>query len=224
MERHLKIAIGLCVCLSLVGCRGKQVARVLNPHEQDMVGSHSAGASTWKPLVNESVSRLLGRHCSEVVPASAEGIPAPPAGIGRRVCFIGVENASAEEIGDFRDQIYEQIDASISGAQLYSLVSRRFVEAGLRQTRFHPQDLFVPSNRRAFAAAMEQIDSPIDYLLFAKITSGTTDSNGKDYQRDYMLTLELVDVHSGAYDKESATLRKNYASSLIGKARNRIRR
>lgn len=224
MDRHLRIALGLCVCFSLVGCRGQQVARVLNPNEQDMVGSHTAGASTWKPLVDESVSRLLGRHCATVVPASGEGMPIAPAGSGGRVCFIGVENASAEEIGDFRDQIYEQIDASISGAQMYSLVSRRFVEAGLRQTRLHPQDLFIPANRQSFSAAMEQLEAPFDYLLFAKITSGTTDNNGKDYQRDYMLTLEMVDVRSGAYDKESATLRKNYASSVLGKVRNRIRR
>ncbi|MFK7820196.1 MAG: penicillin-binding protein activator LpoB [Planctomycetaceae bacterium] len=224
MERRTTIAAGLLLCVALTGCRGKQVARVMNPHEGDMVGSHAAGASTWKPLVNESVAKLLGRHCSEIVPASAEGLPMPPAGAGRRICFIGVENASAEEIGDFKNQIFEQIDSSISGANMYSLVSRRFVEAGLRQTRLNPQDLFLPANRRQFAGVMEQINSPIDYLMFAKITSGTTDSNGKDYQRDYMLTLELVDVHSGQYDKESATLRKNYASSLMGKARNRVLR
>ena len=46
-------------------------------------------------------------------------------------------------------------------------------------------------------------------MLYAKITSGTTRKR-KDTQRDYMLTLEMVNVKTGDYDKESATLRKAY--------------
>ncbi len=51
-----------------------------------------------------------------------------------------------------------------------------------------------------------------------KLTSGTTESN-HDYQRDYVLTLEVVDVQSGAYDKESAKVRKGYHKSRLGKWR-----
>ena len=54
-----------------------------------------------------------------------------------------------------------------------------------------------------------------DFLLFAKITSGTTRSN-KDYQRDYLLTLELLDIHTGEALKESADLRKGYHKSKLG--------
>jgi hypothetical protein len=71
-----------------------------------------------------------------------------------------------------------------------------------------------------FSAALGKMEQPFDYLLFAKITSGTTESN-KDYQRDYLLTLELVNVESGDSDKESAELRKGYFKSAIGKLRNR---
>ena len=35
---------------------------VRNPGEADMVGSHTAGAETFKPLVEEAVSKLLARH------------------------------------------------------------------------------------------------------------------------------------------------------------------
>ena len=31
-----------------------------------MVGSHEAGAETWKPLIDESVARMLGRACTDV--------------------------------------------------------------------------------------------------------------------------------------------------------------
>ena len=65
-----------------------------------------------------------------------------------------------------------------------------------------------------FAAAMEQMGNPINYLLFAKTTSMSTKSNG-DSQRDYQLVLELVDTATGDYDKESATLRKGYHKSKL---------
>ena len=52
---------------------------------------------------------------------------------------------------------------------------------------------------------MEQQGQPFDFLLYATLTSGTTRVN-KDYQRDYLLTLEMVNLHNGEYDKQSATL------------------
>ena len=54
--------------------------------------------------------------------------------------------------------------------------------------------------------------------MFGKLTSGTTESN-HDYQRDYLLTLELVNVQTGHYDKEAAKIRKGYHPSRIGKWR-----
>lgn len=97
------------------------------------------------------------------------------------------------------------------------MISRRFVEAGLRQAHIGPADLFVPANQRMFTAVMEEMQQPFDYLLYAKVTSGTTVSNEKNYQRDYLLTLEMVNVHDGSYDKESAMLRKGYHKSRLGK-------
>jgi hypothetical protein len=97
-------------------------------------------------------------------------------------------------------------------------VSRKFVEAGLRQAGLRSDDLFVPNNRRNFVAVMEQQEQPFDYLLFARITSGTTENNG-DYQRDYLLTLELVNVATGDFAKESAELRKGYHKSKLSKLR-----
>ena len=60
----------LAALLTATGCRGKQVAHILNEDDQDMVGSHTAGAETWKPLIEQSVGQLLARQCSEIHPAS----------------------------------------------------------------------------------------------------------------------------------------------------------
>ncbi len=139
--------------------------------------------------------------------------------VPKRICFVGVENQSVEEIGDFKEQIYEQINTLLLNSDTFDPISRRYVVAGLEQTRLRPDALFLPDNMQLFTATMAQQGQPFDYLLFAKLTSGTTEKN-RDYQRDYLLTLELVDVQTGQFDKESAKIRKGYHVSRIGKLRN----
>lgn len=203
--------------IAAIGCRGGQSAQVLNDCQRDMVGSHCAGAETFKPLVNEAVTKLLERQMAVIQPVSAPVPPGPPG--PKRICFVGVENKSAEEICDFKDQIYEVIDSRIIESGVFQSISRRYVEAGLRELRLRPDQLFLPAHQRQFLAMMEQQGQPFDYLLFATITSGTTRNNG-DYQRDYLLTLEMVNIQTGQPDKECATLRKGYYKSCAGKWKN----
>jgi len=207
--------IGGAAAAASIGCRGRQTAQVLTDDKKDMVGSHAAGAETFKPLVQESVARLLGRQHQRIQMVSSHELPAPP----KRICFVGVENKSAEEIGDFKEQVFEAIDTKIRESGQFVVLDRRFVEAALRDTRMRPDDLFAPGNMRTFTAVLERESQPFDYLLFASITSGTTKSN-QDYQRDYMLTLSLVNIASGESDKESAELRKGYNKSVWAKIKN----
>lgn len=206
---------GLPVAALALGCRGHQYGHVLDDSQADMVGSHTAGAETFNPLVDEAVARLLARQESQFHHASYPEGPLPP----KRICFVGVENRSAEDLGDFKEQLYEQIDNQILAAPMFDPVSRRYVEAALFQLRLRPDALFLPENMRLFAATLEQQGQPFDYLLFARLTSGTTENN-HDYQRDYLLTLDLVDIHTGQYDKDSAKIRKGYHHSRLGKWRN----
>jgi hypothetical protein len=208
---HRRVFLSLAAAAGgelLSGCRGNQFAAVRTPDKPDMVGSHTAGAETFKPLVEQAVGELLARHAPQVVPASASTLPPPPL----RICFVAVENKSAEEIGDFKDQIYQTIDLHIVQSHVFQPVNKRFVDAGLAQTRLRPDQLFVPQNMRAFQIVLEQQGQPFDCLLYATITSGTTREN-QDYQRDYLLTLEMIDVRSGQYDKQAATLSKGYYHS-----------
>ena len=197
--------------LMLAGCRGHQQAQVLKDNKADMVGTHGAGAETFKPLIDDAVGKLLARQAHGVMQAAAT----EPAGC-KRVCFVGVENKSAEELGDFKEQITQIIDTRIVESGAFQPISRRFVDTGLRATRLRPDELFLPASQRQFLAVMEQQGQPFDYLLFATLTSGTTRGNN-DFQRDYLLTLELVNINTGHPDKESATIRKGYYKSRIGK-------
>jgi hypothetical protein len=197
------------------GCRSHQFGHVVSADQADLVGSHTAGAETYNALIGESMAKLLGRQEAECLPAAySEGLPVP-----KRVCFVCVENCSIEEMGDFKEQVYEQIDSHLLQSPGFEPINRRFVDAALRETRLRPDSLFLPENMRLFSAVLEKQGQPFDYLMYAKLTSGTTEKN-RNYQRDYLLTVEMIDIHSGHYDKESAKVRKGYHKSRLGKWRN----
>lgn len=196
------------------GCRNKQHARVIKHGEDEMVGSHAAGTETFKPLIDESVSKLLGNCQPHAQTVSYDGEYAAPA--AQRICFVGVENQSSEEIADFKQQIYQLIDTRIMEADRFQVVNRRYVDAGLRELRLRPEQLMLPENMRTFSGYLEQQGQPFDYLLWAVLTSGTTRENA-EYQRDYLLTLELVDIRTGQQFKQSAEISKGYHNSRVSR-------
>jgi hypothetical protein len=213
----VSLLFSIATIANVAGCRNRQKARVLSEADKDMVGSHTAGAETWKPLIDESVCRLLAKSASTVHQASHTTISGDGTAT-RSVCFVGIENRSSEEIGDFKEQIYEHIDSLISQDPQFRMISRRYVEAAMSECRCRPETLVLPAKQRELQMALERAEQPFDYLLFASITSGTTTSNG-DYQRDYLLTLELLDIHTGESQKDSAMLRKGYTKGPFGKLR-----
>jgi len=216
------------------GCASHQYGHLLSHQDKDLVGSHSAGAATWNPLVDEAVAKLLGRCPPPIQPVGFESHSAAlstsltqgtggPEVIGSAlvtgpatVCFIGIENKSAEELLDFKDQLYERIDSQINTSDTFRGISRRMVDAALVETRLRPDALYLPHNRQQFAAALGRQGSPVDYLLYAVVTSGTTDRN-RSTQRDYVLTMEMVNLHTGDTIKESAKIRKGYSKTRAGK-------
>ncbi len=225
----IALAAGELVSL-LSGCASHRYGHILKDDSIDMVGSHNAGAAVWNPLVDEAVAKMLSRcpphlhqvgFSSEPVvdPATGLVVPMPSQADGggvSTICFVGIENKSAEEMDDFKDQLYERIDSQINGAPSFRSVSRRMIEATLKETRLRPDALFMPGNRDLFAASLGRQGMPIDTLMYATITSGTTDRNSST-QRDYLLTLEMVNLHSGEYVKESAQIRKGYHKTRAGK-------
>lgn len=198
--------------LSLAGCRGKQYAHVLDEDDPNMVGSHAAGSEVYEKQIEEAVGKLLGRQMLGVKQVSHEGVMHTP----KRICFVGVENKSAEELSDFKQHLYEIIDQKIKESDVFECIAQRVVAAGLHEANLRADDLAVPSKRKLFLDVMEQQGEPFDYLLFAILTSGTTKSNG-EYQRDYLLTLELLDLHTLKDDKVSAKVRKGYHKSVLGR-------
>lgn len=196
--------------LSLAGCRNGPQAQVMTT-QKDMVGTTKAGTETFGPLVEGAVGNLLMRQGHGIQQA---GVNAP--GTPKRICFVGVENKMGEELGDFKEQLVQIIDTKINQSGIFLPISQKFVGVGLREAHLRPDEVMIPAKRRQFLSIMEQQGQPFDYLLFATLTSGTTQANG-EFQRDYLLTLEMVDIQTGTSDKESASLRKGYYNGRVGK-------
>ena len=208
----LFFALPALVGLLSLGCRGYQHGHLIHNGQADMVGSHAAGSEVYNPLVEEAIARLLAT-CHQQPAYGQES----PNGHGlSKVCFVGVENKSAEELADFKDQLYQMIDAQINRAGAFEAVNRRMVDAALMETRLRPDALLVPGNMQLFTSVLQRQGQPIDYLLYATLTSGTTERNSST-QRNYLLTLEMVDTRTGAYTKEQAEIRKGYHRSPFGR-------
>ena len=179
-----------------VGCRAPE-GRLMTEGEDDLVGAKAAGAETYNRLIDQSLTKLLARRDGEVRGAQAH------------VAFVAFENKSVEDIGDWQAQIEQVIETTVEHTNRYRLLSKRFVEAAFRELRIRPDDLFIPGKRRAFAQTLERDSNPVDFLLYAVLTSGTTKGSGLK-QRDYLLTMELINVETGDSDKESTRIRKEY--------------
>lgn len=213
-----RLSIGLFVLavltITVAGCRGKQHAHVLSETDKDMVGSHTAGAETWKPLVQQAVAQIMAQSASNIHQAShttsPDGLPQ------RSICFLGVENRSGEELGDASEQIFEDITTMLTQDPQFKVISRTYVDAALDECRLTPQQLTLPHNQQTLLSILQRAEQPFDYILFARVTSMSTNSNG-DYQRDYKLTLEMFDIHTAQSFQASADLRKGYHKSFLGK-------
>ncbi|MDR1383989.1 MAG: penicillin-binding protein activator LpoB [Planctomycetaceae bacterium] len=200
-----------CFVVGFCGCN-TQKGRIMNVNESDRVGSHKAGSEVFRPIVCETTQKLLGKAASQPVAFQEnDGFQK------RRVCFVSLENKTNEELGDFKEQLFEIIDTQISESDVFTTVSPRAIEGAMRTAGFRAEQLFLPENMAAFSAAMQKGGEPFEYMLFAKLTSGTTADN-RNSQKDYMLTLEMVNVHSPEDRlKESTMIRKEYNRTLTAK-------
>ena len=216
--KPLQLLVLLLCGIALAGCKGTQ-ARLMHNNESDKVGSNRAGAEVYNPIVHESVGRLLARASMEPIQQVSYLTGPNFPEMKRKVCFISLENKSMEELGDFKEHIQTAILEGIASSDQFEIVSERAVTAGLRALSLRPDDLFLDENMRMFTSAMGRIGMPVDYLLFAKITSGTTESN-RDIQRDYKLTLDLINTQTFVPITVSTPMRKEYNNSVKGKIGN----
>jgi hypothetical protein len=190
----------LILLASLVfGCEGSPKGRVKGGDEGDLVGSKTAGAETYNQLIEEATRKLLNAEAARF-----------PEGDVRKIAFVGIENRGAEELGDIRDSTNQIIETVIFQAKRYDMIGQRYVDHGLSVNSMRAEDLFLHDGREKFVNVLRAEGQDPDYLLWAVYTTLST-TGEKERQRDYLLTLELIDARSGRLmQKETARVRKAY--------------
>ena len=178
-----------------VGCA--ETGRVMAPSEPTLVGSRTAGADVYNRLIDETLRKLLEQSKGT---GQAKKI----------ICFVDVENKGAEELGENKAAIYDQIDTIIVESGVYVNVSRRYVEAALRQTGLRPDEIFLGQGRQQFMLVLGSQGVTPDYLLWGTVTNLSTDGD-QLREREYMLSMELVNAHTGLTEaKKTSKMRKEY--------------
>lgn len=217
-ERRRLRAATLLAVLCLVGC-ATQRGKVVDDDAPVRVGSARAGAEIYDPAAEAAVAGLLEQAARN--PVSSGDVGKTVAQITeeygvRKICFLGVENAGGEEMGDIREDLTEVIRTKIARSDVFETIDSRMATAGLREAGLRVEDLLLPEKRERFADALGENEAPFDYILFAKVTTATTVDN-KDSQVKYSLTLDLVNVRTGASIRETVSLKKNYNRSVKAK-------
>ncbi len=192
------VASLLVLGTGLVACGPQESGRIKSDDEADLVGSRQAGAATYQEIVSEAVAGLLSSHS-----AAHEGPGRYTIGI------VGIDVRGAEDLGDWEEQLYEVLANSVDASESYHSVSRRALDRGLLEAELRVEDLFLPKYRRELVRVMEADGNPVQLLIFPNLTTGTT-VRGSEKQRDYLMTLELVDVATGWEDRFSGKVRKAY--------------
>ncbi|MCH8110942.1 MAG: hypothetical protein IH905_03135 [Proteobacteria bacterium] len=189
----------LALSLLVLGACQTKTARIMIDDDPTLVDLDRGGIETYDLLVSKVVGQLLEEHAwfrnvDEIW-----------------VAFVGIENRSSEELGEFREAVYENIDTALVNSRLYRNISRRFIDTALREINARgPEDIFLASGRQKFMGVLQAQGVTPDFLLFAKVTTKTSRA-GDEKQRNYQLTLEMVDSQSGeTVTKKTADVRKYY--------------
>ncbi len=193
------VGVTALLALLLMGCSSAPKGRIKGADEEDLVGKNRAGGATFRMLIAESTEKLLDGHARDLRP-----------GEPFYVAFVGVENKTVEELRDSREAIYESIDTVLVNNAAYTPVSRRMVDHTLKLHDIVPEDLFLAAGRDLFRAELTKQGITPDFLLWCKLSTMSTFGENVS-QRDYQMTLDLVDANSGlTVRKETALVSKEY--------------
>ncbi|MHC4223833.1 MAG: hypothetical protein ACYSX0_16460 [Planctomycetota bacterium] len=188
----------LLVTFSLAAC-SKPAGRIKTGDEGDLVGSSTAGSATYNQLIGNATRKLL-----DSVVAKQTGNEL------MKIAFIGIENRGAEELGDIREATNQAIENVIFKAKRFDMIAQRYVSHALKATGMRAEDLMLKGGREEFMGILREDGQTPDFMLWAIYTTLSTKGEF-ERQRDYLLTLELLDASSGRIvEKETERVRKAY--------------
>ena len=182
------------------GCAGPS-ARMKGEDEGTLVDVKKGGTETYKKLIHDTVVALLEEHRAMLQGAAEKPL----------IAFVGVENKSSEELGEFRTAMNNEITTALVNSRYYTMISMRAVDAAKRESNIRNiDDLATRTNREAFMSVLNRDGAPPQFLLAGSVTTMTSRGSGEK-ERVYQLTLEMWDSSSGVIQSQKTEeVRKAY--------------
>ncbi len=150
----------------------------MKANKKDLVGNTAGRRENVQAAhrrVAGQTARAAGRR------AAARHAPGP---VPKKICFVGRRTSRRGTGTTFKDQIVEIIDTKINTSQAFAQIIRRFTEAGLREARMRPDELFLPANQRKFLAIIESQGRPV-FITSCSPPSPRHDPTADATQKDY---------------------------------------
>lgn len=192
----------LAAAFLAAGCSGPS-ARVKDESEGDLVDVRKGGTETYLALVNKGVRELIEANRKDLMKSAEKPL----------VAFVGVENKSSEELGEFRASMNSEIETVLVNSELLGMISMRAVDAARRESNIRTiDDLTTARSRQAFLSVLNRDGAVAQFLLYGEVTSMTSSGNSAK-ERTYELTLQLMDSSTGMIaSQKKVKLRKEYSN------------
>lgn len=143
--------------------------------------------SSSKPKsIKEAVSAILLNAKSDSVPYE--------------LAAVGILYEGKAEIGDFKEEIFEQVEAEARTFAHFQLISRRVADAAMADSRLRLKDLFVAENTRSLFPVMTKFGQSMDFLLLLRLEE--VDVSRGESEGNFRLTLRLVDKTGQAFTEQ----------------------
>lgn len=200
MNATLKAAAALAVAFGAAACTGPS-ARMKTDDEGTLVDVSKGGTETYKELIRKGVLSLLESH-RKVLAGGAER---------PLLAFVGIQNKSSEELGEFREAMSNEIETALVESGLYQVISMEAVNAAKRESNLRDvSDLTVARPREAFLSVLNKDGRAPQYILFG--VSTTMSSQGiSERERTYQLKLQMMDSSNGIVQTQKMVeVRKAY--------------
>lgn len=157
---------------------------ILDDRAELLVDARSAGMATYQQLQSRVMQRF-GANQAQADRFTEEW----------RVVLVGVINDGAEPLHDMHQSLIAGVESEMFRTGRYQHVSHQVARGVLLRLGITPAYLFGHEEARNQMAEIVGKEKAL-FLLFLNVTTQTARAGG-DMQREYQLTLTLVDAKTG---------------------------
>ncbi|MEC9094672.1 MAG: hypothetical protein VX438_18325 [Planctomycetota bacterium] len=202
----LRCAVLILVVANCVGCESYLISKSLTPP----TGASTDQQSVYGRCDHAQIEQIVHQLLAGIKPNEKSSLEDRRINGPVNICFVNIyssahDSAANDSFRFFKEQLSEKVNSLIQDQDCLQAINRQTVEAALRLTRLHPEDLLLPDNLGIFVSAMKQSGQPFKYLL-----SGSLDPvvppREMGATQVYRLSLRLIDVASGQEIQKSVEI------------------